>query len=669
MTDEKISARLENQSIQFDSTLGVSINGALELSTGRIVAERYKVLEELGRGGMGVVYRVEQTALQREMALKTLDGNDVKEITWQRFQQEAKASSMLDHPNLISVHDCGMIDGKHPYFVMDLVDGKTLAEVVHQKGCLSVEEALPIFIQVCFGLAYAHDLGIVHRDLKPSNIMISDRQTPGGAINVKIVDFGIAKLRANEGSDKQGLTKTGEIFGSPLYMSPEQCLGVAVDHRSDIYSFGCVLFEALTGTPPFMGSTALSTMMKHQSEKAPSLKEATLGKEFSPEMENIVASLLQKEPDKRYQSLKPLARDLSLIQQGISAKDLELPSDHNTAPRRKILFTSAETLIAIVVSTIIASAGTWFLKGKMDSTFYEDKLAAQQKVFDSNEFRYPKTLHGKSVESTTVTDATGKKLRRILFVKPVGDYNEVGQVKVRDANKLQIIPFERSIHLHVRNPDVLENPYFFHEFQADDVTELSIDNNISATDDTLKDAAYFKGITYLNASYTEISNESIKYINSFKGLTRLQIADTQITEKGILKLNCLKNLVTLRLGSLPSITKILEQLKGSTKLNTLYVGQCNLKIEDAKLIGTMPNIHDLSVDNNGKFNDECIQALKPLVMLNHLNLEGTNVKNFDAVVRTFPHLNHLNIPPVSDTKLKSLRETYKNVEFERQIVD
>ncbi|HNB21520.1 MAG TPA: serine/threonine-protein kinase, partial [Candidatus Melainabacteria bacterium] len=352
-----------------DVTVSASLSAGLDLPVGRIINERYKIIEELGRGGMGVVYRVQQIALGREMALKTLDGTDIADETWLRFQQEAKATSMLDHPNLISVHDYGIIDGKHPFFVMDLVEGSTLSQIIKKEGPLTVEKAIPIFIQVCFGLAYAHELGIVHRDLKPSNIMVLKTDAANSGVGVKIVDFGIAKLKTPEGTEAQGLTKTGEVFGSPLYMSPEQCLGNRIDHRSDIYAIGCVLFEALTGLPPFMGSTALSTMMMHQAEKPPSLKEATLGKEFPAELQEIVYRLLEKEPNARYQSLGALAHDLSLLQQGSATVALNLPSSIENQKKQKketILLGSVLGLIAC----IIVGTGVYFFKDQADNKLY-----------------------------------------------------------------------------------------------------------------------------------------------------------------------------------------------------------------------------------------------------------------------------------------------------------
>ncbi len=188
---------------------------------------------------------------------------------------------------------------------MDFVDGTTVADEVQRLGRLPVKRCLRIFIQVAFAIAYAHENGVIHRDLKSSNIMVVKGE--GDEELVKIVDFGIAKLTGADEFNQQTLTKTGEIFGSPLFMSPEQCMGLSVDLRSDLYSLGCMLYEALTGAPPFIGESALATMMKHQSEPPLSLKEASMGIDFPKELERIVAKLLEKDPNNRYQNASLLA--------------------------------------------------------------------------------------------------------------------------------------------------------------------------------------------------------------------------------------------------------------------------------------------------------------------------------------------------------------------------
>jgi serine/threonine protein kinase len=281
---------------------------------GQILDGKFEILSLLGRGGMGSVYRAKHLLLNMEVALKTLDTERLNDATSsRRFQTEAKAAFSLKHPNLVKVHDYGVLEDGHPFFVMELVKGKTLQALIKERGPLSLQEIAAIFPQICFGLAHAHEQQVVHRDMKPANIMIVDGIELSKEGSVKILDFGIAKIVGVDRGEMQTLTQTGEIFGSPSYMSPEQCSGGAIDQRSDVYSVGCVLFEALTGTPPFSGTNALRTMMQHVSDPAPSLKEAALGAEFPEAIEQIVKRMLAKSPADRYSEMGVVAHDLYVV--------------------------------------------------------------------------------------------------------------------------------------------------------------------------------------------------------------------------------------------------------------------------------------------------------------------------------------------------------------------
>ncbi len=290
----------------------------LEFGRDQVILDRYKVIKLLGRGGMGSVYEVEHIHLHARYALKFLNKNQTNDAAWRRFEIEARATNKLEHPNLIKVHDFGLLPDGQPFFIMDIVKGETLADTIKKHGRLPLLKTLKIFIQVGFALAYAHESGVVHRDLKPSNIMIVQGHDGSLISSVKVVDLGIAKLTGIDEFNQQTLTRTGEIFGSPLYMSPEQCIGVAVDHRSDLYSLGCSMYEALTGAPPMIGENALSTMMKHQMEKPLSLKDASMGITFPSEVETLIAKLLEKDPEKRYSNAQLLTHDLVQLEQALS---------------------------------------------------------------------------------------------------------------------------------------------------------------------------------------------------------------------------------------------------------------------------------------------------------------------------------------------------------------
>ncbi|MBS1992094.1 MAG: serine/threonine protein kinase [Cyanobacteria bacterium SZAS LIN-2] len=299
---------------------------AYEFKAGDVIGGAYEIIDLLGQGGMGNIYRARHNIMMEEYALKTLRADAITDVSWKRFQKEAQAIGRMNHQNIVAIYNFGLHDGKVPYYVMAQLQGKTLLEIIAQRGPLPVEEALPIFIEVCNGMGYAHKKGVIHRDLKPPNVVVLD--TPQAGSKVKIVDFGIVKL-SDDGGNQQ-LTNIGEVCGSPYYMSPEQCEAGAVDARSDIYSIGCTLYEILTGAPPFRGRNVVDTMLKHQSAPPPPLQSPG-GKPFPPMLERILQKMLAKRPDQRYQTMEEAAQDLQAVLDG---KDLPL-SGQQAQPQRQ----------------------------------------------------------------------------------------------------------------------------------------------------------------------------------------------------------------------------------------------------------------------------------------------------------------------------------------------
>ncbi len=271
---------------------------------------RFKVIDELGRGAMGVVYRAQDSALGRTVAIKTiaLTGSAAeRDMHEARFQQEARAAGSIGHPAIITIYDVGR-EGDTAFIAMELLEGRDLREMIRDVSMMP-SQSVSIAATVAEGLAYAHERGVVHRDIKPGNIMV----LPDG--RVKIMDFGIARL--HEPTVK---TQTGVLLGSPQYMSPEQIVGQPFDHRADIFSLGLVLYEMLTGSKPFQGDDIPELMFKVAN--MPAKPPSHIAPDLPPVIDYIVARALKKKPDERYASAAELARDLREAMREVQASEM-----------------------------------------------------------------------------------------------------------------------------------------------------------------------------------------------------------------------------------------------------------------------------------------------------------------------------------------------------------
>ena len=300
---------------------------------------------------MGSVFKAKDLVLNREVAIKFLLPHRLaNSVNVRRFHQEAQAAARLDHPGIVRVHEISTTDDGLPFLTMDFVSGKTLAERIASEGQLPVSEVLDIFIVVCNALAHAHNMGVLHRDLKPSNIMVATDSL--GKYSVKVLDFGLAKIIANAAASGQDLTQTGQVFGTPSYMSPEQALGEKVDHRADIYALGCTLYEALTATPPYLAETAYAAAVKHQTDKPLKMSEVAFGRKFPEQLEEIVAKLIAKKPEGRYQSMLEV-REALLRVKSDSNLGLSAPVPPTSSPRFQVNPRAAGVLTIAIIFCVI----------------------------------------------------------------------------------------------------------------------------------------------------------------------------------------------------------------------------------------------------------------------------------------------------------------------------
>jgi eukaryotic-like serine/threonine-protein kinase len=272
------------------------------MTTPRLLGSRYEIGETLGYGGMAEVHRGRDVRLGREVAVKVLRADLARDPSFQaRFRREAQAAASLNHPAIVAVYDTGEEDvyGNQPYIVMEYVEGRTLREVLKSEGRLMPRRAMEVVADVCAALDFSHRNGIVHRDVKPGNVMI----TRTGA--VKVMDFGIARAVADNAAT---VTQTAAVIGTAQYLSPEQARGETVDARSDVYSTGVLLFELITGHPPFTGDSPVAVAYQHVRENAP--PPSTINPDVPPELDAIVLKAMAKNPANRYQSAGEMRADL-----------------------------------------------------------------------------------------------------------------------------------------------------------------------------------------------------------------------------------------------------------------------------------------------------------------------------------------------------------------------
>jgi serine/threonine protein kinase len=327
----------------------------------------YRILGKLGGGGMGVVYEAEDLKLGRHVALKFIPENltgDPKSL--ERFTREARAASLLNHPNICTIHGIEDNDG-HPFIVMEKLEGESLKQFISGHP-VAIDKLLDISIQVADALAASHAKGIVHRDIKPANIFL----TPSG--QVKVLDFGLAKLVHNVGTDSDGvaadnsLTAVGVIPGTAVYMSPEQARSEEIDFRSDLFSFGVVMYEMATGKKPFSGKNSLMTLDAVLHDKP--LPPGQLNPKVPVELEGIIGKAMEKDRKERYQSATQMKADLQflrretesgLVKSGIHSAKLRVASKTFGRPGSRWQFWLLLGTLALL-ATIVAAVGAYWFK-------------------------------------------------------------------------------------------------------------------------------------------------------------------------------------------------------------------------------------------------------------------------------------------------------------------
>lgn len=631
----------------------------LPFKSGDVIDGKFEVVDFLGEGGMGAVYRVKHLTLGKELALKTFRSNQIDQEAWLRFQREAQSIGRLQHENIIRIYDFGISEGNRPYYAMELLHGEDLAEKLKKEGAFQLKLTLQVFIQTCSALEHAHKAGVVHRDIKPANIHL-DLTDPKRPV-ARLVDFGIAKLASGE---SQRLTSVGLVFGSPLYMSPEQAMGREIDARSDIYSLGCALFECLTEKPPFLGENIVETLTKHQCEEPPTLSSIDIGSRYPQRLEGLLKRMLEKEAAARVSSMTEVKKELEAIYQSLlltgqgqtlQSKTIGEFSGSTTGVRKPVLSHRAEdeeagatkleskknaipTAVLMIVGTLmllVATVGFTSFMSKPTSTI--------QKIPTNNNDLA--VIPGASL----TRDKHGNKIIRIDFnafdcglVGLVGEkpHPRSGLEDFPGTTKLLFQPTHEFINNKEKWFAVADIPFWEVRFlQGENVTREMIREGLSAMPDS-RSFVIRKGV--IEGQLSKLKEN--KLFNIDIGHSRL----TKETPQDVLKLDAHR--FALDGLSPDEMDECIDQLRGKKKIFALRLDDCDIKASTLEKLRTMPNLATLEL-RNCKIDNAKLEELSKIGTLKRLHLGKANLSAGAAEIIRKMHLNLLTIKLDDDEKL------------------
>jgi serine/threonine protein kinase len=554
---------------------------------------------------MGVVFKAHNPYLDRLVAVKYLKGKKYDQKELHRFMQEGKLLGKLIHPNLVSVLDFGGNEQGEPYMVMEYLEGESLADLIHRTGTIALPLALEIVIQTCDGLAEAHKAGAVHRDIKPSNIFVMEKS--GGKPVVKLLDFGIAKLCFPEDpAAAADLTRTGEIFGSPLYMSPEQALGKTVDERSDLYSLGCVLYEMLTGRPPVMGKTAMETIFKHVTDRPLPLNKAVSNKNYPASTQALIDCLLAKEPGDRFESAEELA---SMVRGLVSDNGSDSQKLNERA--RKLAMRTAREGASLVSERPVNGVG-WSPKQGIIMLVAQVVILCAAATWFASTYKFPPSLvspPGKSLPEKPLSAAHPPETTN---VEPIGNV-------IDDVYK----------------PGEIDRTFLARELEkGGDTIELG-DKELGPADFKIlaEQGQKLSQITFKRS--TGLTSEDILLLQKLP-LAKLNIDECDINESGLIAISKLPALRQLTLRNCSELNpKAFFVLKYMTELTDLFIDGCLLDPLVLKRALPLRDLHTLriagsaTVGRSSQFKmlrcNAALPAIAECKALGNLNLTATDV--------------------------------------------
>jgi len=546
----------------------------MQVDSDMFPVERYKPLEKIGSGSTGQVYLCRDRLLRKKVAVKTLRQVTPEQLV--AFQMEARATSQLNHPNIVTILDFGATASGAPFMVLEFVKGESLDIILNREKLLPWKLALDLAVQLADALTHAHSLGIYHRDLKPSNIILTMDEN-----GVRLIDFGVAKLQqAQEPTIVQGRT----LVGTPAYMSPDQMLGHDFDARSEIYTLGCVIFQCITGAVPFVGATSLETLTMHAQDEPPALSEFNLVEPVSIEVQQLVDKCMSKSPDDRFQTMAELATRINAL---LERNESDSGSSTDRSDR------NAKAYLGLVAAACLALCVFVF----STSSLKKQEQPAANRAVKKSKFKEEAGLVERipnMVWTTPTEPITDEDLKDLPDDNDVKNLFLVRQEKVSGSGFKHLKPTLTALSAEYTGVTD-ENLGYLNNQKHLEWLSLS---STKVTKAGLAKLTDLPNLRVLNLVYcTGIDDDAVKLIvKRWPNLERLQIGDTKCTGAALQEVAKLDRMLDLEVGSIIATQEQWAQIFAMPSVRELNVATSNVGSASVPAICKMTQMRRLTLE-------------------------------------------------------------------------
>jgi serine/threonine protein kinase len=613
-----------NDSSQLTGSAG-KLESSLSPELDQQLKATYTLKIKLGNGTFGPVYLAQHVTTERECVIKFLtDNSRLDSEALKRLDQAMKAVSKMEHANVVRVFECDVPLTGVAYIVTEYVDGKDLGDIIEHNGPVSVDEAIDVFINVAAGLGYAHRQGILHRNIKPANILLSQH---GGDSGVKIADFGLSQLfMRKELAERVTAEATDEILSEPYYMSPEQCNGDPLDARSDIYSLGCVMYEAVTGQPPFGKRNAVKAILAHVKEK-PQRISGTAGNLEA--FESVVLKCLEKDPARRYKTASDLCADLERLRQGQAPKA--------KAPLRA---SPAVTVLALAAVCLIGVA----LLMKSAPVLHQD--SPQHNKPSSQDEDLSKFIVRADLGRNEMLN---NKETRNLSIEAIEEPSSSDFKSIKNMHKLLRLNVQ---YAHISDSDLLNLEKLPLEFIRIGQTPI--------TDDGMEILSRIPTLRFLDVPGSRVGGPGLAAIAKLPALQILELESDKISDSDLKALRKCKALRILALDGCP-ISDASAKVLSEMNLVALFVHRCNLSDRFLAQIARSRTIKYLDISGNLKITESGLAQLQSM-HLNGLWLDNTGAseKGNLKFLAKMHDLKFLRVGRVAQVELDEIKKELSN---------